>query len=78
MRRTYRYDPQAKRLVEVTREAPQSSGPFVWSDLPGYVSPLSEPGKDPKWIEGRAARREELKRNNCREVDPSEFRTRND
>ena len=77
MRRTYRYDPQTKRLVEITpkRRAP-AKGPFVWSDLPGYVSPVSEPGTL-KWVEGRAARREDLKSNNCREVDPGEFKAEN-
>jgi hypothetical protein len=48
--------------------------PQVMPDMAGYVSPLSEPGERPAWIEGRHARREELKRNNCREVDPSEYR----
>lgn len=43
-------------------------GPFVWNDLPGYKSPLGT-----GWIEGRAARREDLKRGGCREVDPSEW-----
>lgn len=40
------------------------------TDLPGYFSPLG----DGKWVEGRTARREHLKRNNCREVDPSEWK----
>jgi hypothetical protein len=43
--------------------------PMVVSDLPAYKSPLGD-----GVIEGRYARREHLKRNNCREVDPSEFR----
>ena len=37
-------------------------------DLPEYISPLT--GRP---VDGRTARREELKRNGCREVDPSEF-----
>jgi hypothetical protein len=41
--------------------------PYVRGDLPAYVSPIT--GKP---IEGRAARREDLARSGCREVDPSE------
>lgn len=43
--------------------------PFVRSDLPIYFSPVT--GKP---VEGRAARREDLARSGCREVDPSEFK----
>lgn len=54
-------------------EAPQrrraSSGPMIMRDLPAYESPLGD-----GWIEGRAARREHLKANNCREVDPGEWK----
>lgn len=35
--------------------------PTVQVDIGGYTSPI-----DGKWIEGKAARREDLKRNNCR------------
>lgn len=35
--------------------------PSVQTDLPGYQSPV-----DGRWIEGRVARNEDLKRNNCR------------
>ena len=74
MKRTYRYDRHEKRLVEITpKSRAPAKGPFVWSDLPGYVSPVSDVGA-PKWVEGRAARREDLARTNCREVDPSEFK----
>lgn len=41
-----------QRLVEA---------PAVHADLPGYQSPI-----DGRWIEGRAARNEDLRRNNCR------------
>ena len=41
--------------------------PQILSDLPGYMSVASG-----KWIEGRAARRDDLARTGCREVDPSE------
>lgn len=45
------------------------SCPAVLPDLPAYMSPLGT-----GLIDGRAARREDLKRNNCREVDPTEYR----
>lgn len=35
--------------------------PAVHADLPGYTSPI-----DGRWVEGRRARTEDLKRNNCR------------
>lgn len=43
--------------------------PRIHSDLPAYMSPLGT-----GMIDGRRARREDLKRNNCREVDPSEHK----
>jgi hypothetical protein len=49
--------------------APPARGVSVWSDLAAYKSPLGT-----GVIEGRYARREDLKRGNCREVDPSEFK----
>lgn len=51
-------------------------GLTVIRDLPEYISPLSEPGKPPVVIDGRRQRREELRRNNLREVDPSEWRAK--
>jgi hypothetical protein len=41
--------------------------PTILSDLPAYYSVASN-----KWIDGRAARRDDLARTGCREVDPSE------
>ncbi len=41
--------------------------PQIISDLPGYKSVASG-----KWVEGRSARRDDLARTGCREVDPSE------
>ena len=38
---------------------------LIWADLPAYESPI-----DGRIIEGRAQRREDLKRNGCREYDP--------
>lgn len=43
---------QMTRMVEA---------PAVQADLPGYQSPI-----DGRWVEGRRARVEDLKRNNCR------------
>lgn len=42
--------------------------PQIRGDLPGYLSPVTG-----QWVEGRAARREDLARSGCREVDPSEW-----
>ena len=47
----------------------ESVGPMIIRDTPEYRSPI-----DGRLIDGRAARREDLKRNGCREVDPSEFK----
>lgn len=41
--------------------------PQIQSDLPAYFSVASG-----KWVDGRRARRDDLKRTGCREVDPSE------
>ena len=41
--------------------------PYIMADLPAYESPMSS-----SVVDGRAARREEMKRYNVREVDPSE------
>jgi hypothetical protein len=38
---------------------------MVVSDLPDYASPI-----DGKIVSGRAARREDLKKNGCMEIDP--------
>lgn len=43
--------------------------PYVRGDLPPYVSPVTG-----KVIEGRTARREDLARSGCREVDRSEYK----
>jgi hypothetical protein len=56
------------KLVE-KHKAPPRNVHYVQSDLPAYKSPLGT-----GMIDGRAARREDLKRGNCREVDPSEHK----
>jgi hypothetical protein len=51
-------------------EAPDRiAAPLIVSDLPAYMSPLGT-----GLIDGRRARREDLKRNNCREVAPDEWK----
>lgn len=40
--------------------------PMIIDDLPGYQSPI-----DGRWIEGRKARQEDLKRSGCVEYEPS-------
>lgn len=54
--------------VSTLQRAPQV-GPYIVRDTPAYMSPVTR-----KMIDGRAARREDLKRSGCREVDPSEFK----
>lgn len=51
---------------EFTRPEPVNA-PAVWGDMPEYISPLSM-----RPVDGRYARREEMKRFDVREVDPSE------
>lgn len=65
---TFIYDKATDRMVEVVRgpRAP-SRFPMIIRDTPDYLSPLGT-----GLISGRAARREDLKRGECREVDPSE------
>ena len=63
---------QDGELVEVVRgPRPPSRFPMISSDLPAYRSPCGT-----GWIEGRAARREDLKRNNCIEVGPGDMKAR--
>lgn len=47
---------------------PATVAPSIWSDLRPYKSPLGT-----GVVDGRTARREDLKRGGCREVDPGEF-----
>ena len=65
----YRWDKDAGKMVEApTRES--FRGVTVISDLPEYFSPVT--GRP---VDGRSARREDLARAGCREVDPSERTT---
>jgi hypothetical protein len=45
------------------------AAPMIASDLPAYMSPMGS-----GMIEGRAARREDMKRHNVREVAPDEWK----
>lgn len=47
--------------------APTPTSHMVAPDLPGYESPVTG-----NWIEGRAARREDLKRTGCRPYEDGE------
>ncbi len=67
MRRRFRYDPISKEMVEIGVDAPSDRVHFIQPDLPGYESPI-----DGRWIEGRKARREDLKRNRCRPYEGRE------
>lgn len=57
------------QIVAESWQQPGVAAPYVRGDLPSYVSPVT--GKP---VEGRRARREDLARSGCREVEPSEAR----
>ena len=60
MRRRYVFRDGA--WVEFTNQpAAEPAAPAIFGDLPGYESPATG-----EWVEGRRARREDLKRSNCR------------
>jgi hypothetical protein len=61
MRRRYVWSPEAHALVEVGLQHKEPFAPAVFGDLPGYESPVTG-----KWIEGKRARREDLKRTGSR------------
>lgn len=67
------FDKALGEVVEVAyaRDLPRppSLFPSIQRDTPAYKSPVGT-----GWIEGRAARREDLKRSGSREVDPGEFK----
>jgi hypothetical protein len=68
MRRRFIWDAKLKELVEVPiGRVPTVAAPYVHPDLPGYESPVTG-----LWVEGRRARREDLKRNHCRPYEGRE------
>jgi hypothetical protein len=66
MRERYVWDPKLKELVRVRPRRAEALH-FIQPDLPGYESPVTG-----KWIEGRKARREDLRRHNCRPYEGRE------
>jgi hypothetical protein len=61
-------DPQTLELVPVEDYyGPGVRTHLVAPDLPGYESPVTG-----QWIDGRKARREDLKRNHCRPYELGE------
>lgn len=69
----YRLAPDGSWISKSTGKPMQTEEgvfrPIVQRDMASYISPVT--GKP---VDGRRARREDLKRSNSREVDPSEFR----
>lgn len=64
----YVYDRETGEMVEVVVDAPRPSAfPAIHRDTPAYYSMASR-----KMVDGRVARREDMKRTGSREVDPSE------
>lgn len=66
MRERYRWDPNLKELVRIQPRRAQALH-FIQADLPGYESPI-----DGRWVEGRRARREDLRRSGCRPYEGRE------
>lgn len=60
-------DEDAEKAWKLKQEFAARYAPMVAPDLPGYESPVSG-----KWIEGRAARREDLKQTGCRPYEEGE------
>jgi len=57
------------QLIEKPADEPRAAGPMIMRDCPEYRSPLGT-----GLITSRSHRREDLKRGNCREVDPGEWK----
>lgn len=60
-----------KRTGEVVPSTGEIAMPMVMRDIPEYESPI-----DGRLITSRSERREDLKRNNCIEVDPANTLTK--
>lgn len=69
----YVFDTKQRKVVPVSErtDAPPRAplSPFIQPDYPAYYSHGTC-----TWVEGRRARREDLKRSGCREMDPSEIK----
>lgn len=59
-------------VIEADRAPPRYASAAVRSDFAAFKSPLDGPDGTHKVIDGRAALREELKRNECRLVERGE------
>ena len=61
-RRRWIYPGNGAEPVEVTADyLPEPRSPLIFGDIPGYLSEGTG-----LWVEGRAQRREDLKRSGCR------------
>ncbi len=58
---------EAEQAWKIKCEHTSRQAHIVMPDLPGYESPVSG-----KWVEGRAARREDLKQTGCRPYEEGE------
>jgi hypothetical protein len=66
VRERYVWDPKLKELVRAQPRRAEALH-FIQADLPGYESPITG-----KWIEGRRARRDDLRRHGCRPYEGRE------
>jgi hypothetical protein len=75
------YNKKTGRMMDQPQRGEELCRPYVCSDVGDYESPVSHEiithrdGRRElkhKWISGRAARREDLKRNDCVEMDSPE------
>lgn len=64
---THKWDNPDNWVQELVEHVQKSKGLHVSSDYKGYTCPVSG-----KWIEGRAAHRENLKRTGCRILEKGE------
>jgi len=68
MRRRYRWDREAKAMVEVPWDSHQEAlSPVIWDDLPAYESPV-----DGRVVDGRKQRRNDLARTHSRPYEGRE------
>lgn len=58
---------EAEEAWRLKCEMMNRQAPAVFADLPGYESPVTG-----KWVEGRAQRREDLRRTGCRPYEEGE------
>lgn len=63
----YVWNRAKRKWVKPSLRRSKPTGPYMVTDIPAYRSPLGT-----GVIEGRSARREDMARGECREVDPSE------